>query len=130
MTLLKLFNRTLRDLPSITNNLENSIMEQGWSKQKSQQAIKIVRQLKKTRLIEAYYDCNCVSLSMLTITLSPSECNINNRTTFSQGNIGKAEQYVMDLLTDINSISAYVEFRLSNLNLKGDKCEFEISWEI
>lgn len=50
MTLLQIFNDALKKIPQIADDLENKIAMQSWSKEKTEQAISIVKQLKKERL--------------------------------------------------------------------------------
>mgnify|MGYP004658682817 CR=1 FL=1 len=130
MTLLKLFNNELKKLPTISENLKDFIMCQGWSKEKSQQSVSIVQQIKKGNVIEKgvclAYDS--VQLSKLTLTLSPSECGIDNA-TFEPENILQGDKYIKDLLADINSISADIKFSLGGHDYENDVCTFSINWE-
>ncbi|MBQ2938107.1 MAG: hypothetical protein IJE05_04445 [Clostridia bacterium] len=130
MTLLTQFNKALKELPSISENLKSLIMIQGWSEERCQQAISIVHQLKKGDLIEKglCLSYSYVGLSRLTITLSPSECGIDN-TTFEPENILQADRYIEKLLADINRISADVKFSLGGHDYENDVCTFDIDWE-
>lgn len=130
MTLLTLFNNALKELPAISENLKDLIMIQGWSKEKSQQAISIIQQIKKGDVIEKglCISYSYVGLSRLTITLSPSECGIDNA-TFEPENIFQGDKYIEDLLADINRISADVKFSFGGHDYENDVCTFDISWE-
>jgi len=131
MTLLKLFNNSLKELPTISKKLENLIMLQRWDEKKAQQAVKIIRQLQHTNLVESN-NClsyNYVHLAELTITLSPSECDIDNSTTFGPENILQGDQYIKDLLTDVNRISEDIQFSLGGHSYTNKECKFSISWE-
>lgn len=131
MLLLTLFNNALKELPSISENLKDSIMMRGWSKEKSQQAISIIQQIRECDMIVEKALCESYSyvrLSQLTITLSPSECGIDNA-TFEPENILQGDKYIEDLLADINRISEDVKFYLSRREYKEDVCTFDISWE-
>ncbi len=132
MTLLKNFNEKLEDLPTISDFLEKLIRILKWPEEKSQQAIEIIEQLKNTGLIKIG-ECmpyNCVVLTRLTITLSPRECGIDND-TFEPENMSQADNYIRDLLLDINHISEDIKFSFGgHSNYKNGKCTFEICWEI
>ena len=135
MTLLTKFNNALKGLPAISEDLENLIMMQGWSEKKSQQAISIIEQIKgdviHTELCEGY---SYVSLYLLRITLSPSECGIDDK-TFKPENIRQGDKYIEDLLADINRISADVKFSFvkhcneNNENNENKVCTFYIRWK-
>ena len=130
MTLLTLFNNALKELPAISENLKNSIKMQGWSKERSQQAISIIQQIKNGDVIEKGLcsSYSYVGLSRLTITLSPSECGIDNA-TFEPKNILQGDKYIEDLLADINRISADIKFSFGGHDYENDVCTFDISWE-
>jgi len=130
MTLLTLFNNELKKLPAISENLKDLIMMQGWSKEKSQQAVSIIQQIKKGDVIEKglCLSYSYVELSQLTITLSPNECGIDNA-TFEPENILQGDKYIEDLLADINRISADVKFSLGGHDYENDLCKFDINWE-
>ncbi len=95
MTLLTLFSNALKELPAVSENLKDLIMMQGWSKERSQQAISIIQQIKKGDVIEKglCLSYSYVVLSRLTITLSPSECGIDNA-TFEPENILQGDKYI------------------------------------
>lgn len=126
MTLLTLFNNTLQKLPDISKNLEHLITIQYWPEEKSQQAISIIQQITKRDVIEEY--CGYVRLSPLSITLSPSECGIDSA-TFEPENILQADEYIQNLLADINLIAEDIKFSLSGHYCDNDVCTFEIRWE-
>lgn len=128
MTLLTLFNKALKEIPSISENLQNSIKRQSWSKEKIQQAVTIVQQLQGSDLLGKYVE-NYVTLCMLKIIVSPCECGINNSTTFGPENIQQANKYMEELLKDINRLSSDVKFSLSGHYYEDNECEFGISWE-
>ena len=125
MALLTLFNNALKELPAISENLQDRIMREEWSKEKSEQAISIVQQIEKG-LCLSYSQ---VGLSRLTITLSPSECGIDNA-TFEPKNIFQGDKYIEDLLADINRLSADVKFSFGGHFYTNDVCTFDIIWEI
>lgn len=138
MTLLTLFNNALKEIPSISENLKNLIMMQGWSKEKAEQAISIIQQIKngdviKNDNIKVIEKGLCISyryvrLTRLTITLSPNECGIDNA-TFEPENILQGDKYIEDLLADINRISAEVKFSLGGHDYDNGVCTFAIDWE-
>lgn len=130
MKVLTTFNRVLEELPSISENLKDFIMKKGWSEEKSHQAISIIQQLQNGDLIKTglCLSYSYVALSDLSISLSPSECGINN-TVFESENIHQADKYIKELLTDINRLSKVVKFSLRGHNYENDVCTFYIAWE-
>ncbi len=130
MTLIKLFNKMLQELPEISINLQNAIEREDWPEKRKKQAKEIVQQIQKSNMIEAGsgYSGNYANLKNLTIVLETSECGINS-TTFGRENIAHADKYVKDLLADINEISSYISFNFGGHYYTGEKCEFDISWE-
>ena len=157
MTLLQHFNDALKKLPQIADDLENKITMQSWSKEKTEQAISIVKQLKKTKvaytspIIDYSYeydliqlvnmqeetssssDCSCeynrILLNQYTITLSPKECNLGSE-TFTPENISKADKYFKNLLAEITQLSdGTIRFYYGGHLYYDDKCEFTINWE-
>lgn len=130
MTLLTLFNNALQELPTISENLQDGIMRKGWSKEKSQQAISIVQQIKNGNIIESgvCQSYSFVGLSRLKIILSPSECGIDNA-RFEPENISQGDKYIKDLLADINCLSVDVKFSFGGHFYENDVCEFDIIWE-
>lgn len=127
MTLVKLFNNALKEIPTV---LENLIMMKGWSKERSQQAISIIQQIKRRHMIEmeSCLPYSYVKLSQLTITLFPSECGIDNA-TFGPENIRQGDKYIEDLVVDINRISADIRFSFDGHDYEDDVCTFSIRWE-
>lgn len=132
MTLLKLFNEKLKELPAISRKLEEIIIMAKWTDEKKTQAIAIIDQIKKVGSIESvgYLPYNCISTVPLKITLSPRECGVDN-VTFERENIMKADDYIRELLADINNISEDVKFSFAghDYESKDKKCEFSIRWE-
>ena len=135
MTLLKLFNEKLKELPAISRKLEETIIMGEWTEKKKNQAITIIDQIKKVGSIESVgylQPYNYITTVPLKITLSPRECGIDNE-TFEMENIMKADDYIRELLADINNISEDVNVKFSfaghDYESKDRKCEFSISWE-
>ena len=131
MTLLKLFNEKLKELPAISRKLEETIIMGEWTDEKKQQAISIIDQIKKVGSIESVrymQPYNYIIAVPLNITLSPRECGIDND-TFGMENIMKADDYIRELLADINNISEDVKFSFEGHECKGKECEFSIRWE-
>lgn len=108
MTLFKIFNQKLKELETVSEKIEKSILSKGWSEERTNQAIEIVRQIKKKDLFRTFYDYsegyNYILLDQLSITLFPSECGIEGAKRFRQKNISQATHYVRDLIEDINKI--------------------------
>lgn len=130
MTLLKLFNEKLKELRPISWKLEQTITMGEWPDEKKQQAITIIVQIKNVESIGGVRDqlYNCIVAVPLKITLSPRECGID-KDIFKPKNIIKADNYIRELLADINNISEDVKFSLVGHNYEGEKCEFFIDWE-
>ena len=113
MTLLKLFNDTLKQLPKIADDLEQMIAMQDWPKGKTEQAISIVSQLKEIKLE------SCIS----------KECNLRAK-TFTPENISKADKYFNNLLAEITQLaSGTIRFYYSGHLYDDYTCTFTISWE-
>ena len=157
MTLLQLFNDALKKLPQIADELENKITMQSWSKEKTEQAISIVKQLKKIKiaytssltnysyeynlirliniqektssLTNCSYEYNQILLNQYTITLSPKECNLGSE-TFTPENISKADKYFKDLLAEITQLAAgTIRFYYGGHLYYDYTCIFTINWE-
>lgn len=130
MTLLKLFNEKLKELPDISRKLEETIIMGEWPDEEKKQAITIIDQIKEVGSIESggYRPYNYIIAVPLEITLSPRECGIDND-TFEEENIIKADNYIRELLANINNISEDVKFSLADHNYEGKECEFYIDWE-
>lgn len=133
MTLLKLFNEKLKELPAISRKLEEIIIMAEWTDEKKTQAIAIIDQIKKVGSIESVrymQPYNYIIAVPLNITLSPRECGIDND-TFGMENIMKADDYIRELLADINKLSEDVKFSFAghDYESKEKKCEFSIRWE-
>ena len=130
MTLLKLFNKMLKDLPEISNDLQELVELQDWSEEKTRQAISIVKQIGKGDVVEKglCIEYSYVGLRRAEITLCPSECGISS-SVFKTENILQGDEYIQNLLIDINTISAYVTFSFGGHCYENDKCTFYISWE-
>lgn len=132
MTLLKIFNEQLKRLPIISEGIEKSILRKGWSKQKTKQAIEIIRQLKKKDLIvTGYTNYNFILLDRLSITLSPVDCGIKDATIFHEENISQAHNYIYKLLKDINELSAPdIYFSIGGHSYEAETtCTYYINWE-
>lgn len=128
MTLLKQFNEKLKELPDISRKLEATIIMGEWPDEKKQQAITIIDQIKNVGSIESvgYLPYNYITAVPLKITLSPRECGIDKDILFKPKNIIKADNYIRELLADINNISEDVKFSLAGHNYEGEECEFFI----
>lgn len=133
MTLLKIFNEQLAQLSIVSEKIVASILKENWSEQKTDQAIEIVEQIKSKNMVKVVDIINhdYISLSELSITFSPNECGIKDATTFNEGNIFQAHQYICDLLADINKISVPdIHFSIGGHNYEEETtCIFNISWE-
>lgn len=88
---------------------------------------KVDRSIEIVRYMQPY---NYIMAVPLNITLSPRECGIDND-TFGMENIMKANDYIKELLADINNISEDVKFSFAghDYESKEKKCEFSIRWE-
>ena len=132
MTLLQIFNATLDNLPTFSDSLQMGILQMDfWSKTKTDQALSIVKQLKRSDLIDnKHYTPHCsISFKPITITLSPHDCNIESD-TFGPENIEEADNFIKDILHDLNIMSLNaILFRYGGHNYDNDKCEFTIDWE-
>ena len=134
MTLLKIFNHRVKELQPISKKIEKSILSKGWTEERTNQAIEIVRQIKKKDLFITGYayteDYNYILLNQLSITLFPSECGIK-ATMFHEENISQATNYVRNLLDDINKISAPdIYFSIGGHDYEENTtCTFYIDWE-
>lgn len=132
MTLLKIFNEQLKQLTTISERIEVSILRKDWTEQRANQAIEIVQQIKKKDLlVTGYTDHNFILLDQLSITLSPNECGINDATIFHEENISQAHHYIYNLLKDINEISAPdIYFSIGGHSYEEETtCTYYIEWE-
>lgn len=132
MTLLKIFNEQLKGLQTISEKIEKSILHKGWSEQKTEQAIEIIRQInRKDLIVTGYTNHNFILLKELSITLSPAECGINGATIFHEENISEAHHYIYELLKDINAISAPdIYFSVGGHSYEEETtCTYYITWE-
>lgn len=133
MTLLKIFNQQLANLQNVFKEIEEAIMQEGWTDTKKEQAIKIVRQITKENILLTGcrgYDF-CV-LEDLSIQLSPKECGIENATKFKKENLIEADRYVENLIKDINEISnPNIYFSAGGHSYKEEEttCTFYVGWE-
>lgn len=128
MTILRLFNKMLKELPAISRKLEEIIIMAERTDEKKTQAIAIIDQINKVGSIEIVrymQPYNYIMAVPLNITLSPRECGIDND-TFGMENIMKADDYIRELLADINNISEDVKFSFAGHDYKGKECEFSI----
>ena len=129
MTLLQHFNDALKKLPQIADDLENKITMQSWSKEKTEQAISIVKQLKRSNVIDTKHFTPSISFRPITITLSPRDCNIKSD-TFGPENIEEADEFIKDILHDLNIMALNsIQFRYGGHNYDNNKCDFTIDWE-
>ena len=132
MTLLQIFNAVLENLPKFSDSLQKGILQMNfWSKAKTDQALSIVKQLKRSNLIDnKHYTPYCsISFRPITITLSPRDCNIESD-TFGPENIEEADNFIKDILHDLNIIALdQIQFRYGGHDYDNDKCEFTIYWE-
>ena len=132
MTLLQIFNATLESLPKFSDSLQMGILQMDfWSKTKTDQALSIVKQLKRSDVIDTKHFTPYCSISFrpITITLSPRDCNIESD-TFGPENIEKADNFIKDILHDLNIMSLNsIRFRYGGHDYDNNKCEFTINWE-
>lgn len=135
MTLLKIFNQKLEELETVSEKIEKSILSKGWTEQRTNQAIEIVRQIKKKDLFLTRYiysgGYTHIQLNQLSITLFPTECGIKGSTIFHDKNILQATRYIRNLLEDINKVSAPdIYFSIGGHDYEEETtCTFYIDWE-
>lgn len=132
MTILDVFNETIKEVPSISKGLEEFITKcksaNEWPDEKKKQAVRILQQLQQKELLTCgnCLDHEYVALTELSIILTPRECGINDE-TFGPENILYADKYVKGLLADINECSSKINFSFKGHN--PDKGEFYIKWK-
>lgn len=126
MTLLGLFNKTIKELPEISEGLMRTIRVTDWTEERKEQAILIVRQIKERKnVIDRGY--NYINLIHLTIVLLPKDCGLN--APFSPETISEADSYLENLVADINYISSDIKFRFAGHDYNSKSCTFDIVWE-
>ena len=133
---VKQFNKELAKIPAKAKTLEEILTRREWyQEKKQQQAIKLVRQLQKGELvgeIDPDVKHDHVELKDLTITLSPAECGIDGSETFHEENImGKVDQYMRELIYDLNCYSQDIHFDYARryISEDGKTCEFSVIWD-
>ena len=130
MTLLKVFNEALKQIPSNAMELEEILARRDLPQEKKYQAVEIVRQLQGSELVgeTPYHDR--VDLKELKITLSPNECGIEDSDTFCNENMEIAQQYMNELVDSINYCSQDILFSyFGHCRNNDDKtCDFSINW--
>lgn len=130
MTILDVFNETLKEVPSISKDLEdNCIRLCNWSSEKKQQATRILQQLQHKELLTCgkCLGHEYVELTELSLTLTPRECGIYDDDIFTSENISEAYKYVKSLLADINECSPKINFYICGYI--PNKGKFYISWK-
>lgn len=131
MTLYDVFNENLERIPKIAREAEKIIAVYGWPEMRKKHAYEILAQLYGGKPL-VKENCNHVgiSLSRLKLTISPTECGIAGSATFNeQQNVLKANQYVEELVADLNKIIKDVVFCSEGHYPKSMTCEYEISWK-
>ncbi len=129
MTLCEVFNENLARIPERVLEAKKVILELEWSDMRKWHAYTILNQLcGGSSLIKERCDSVKISLSRLTLTLSPEECGIEGTNTFNEQNTQKAQQYVEELLDDMNKYIKGVEFDWKGQSTKKETITFEISW--
>lgn len=131
MTLLKIFNNALKEIPILANSLENLIRNNQWPKKKKEQAIEIVSQLKYAEVVrQNLCGYEYVSFKRLQIKLTPSQCGIKNADKFNSESVLQSIEYMKKLIAELNNISEDIKFRLSGKeNIDESNHLFFIDWE-
>ncbi len=132
MTLLKVFNEALKQIPEKADELLKKLdATEKLNKEEKAQATAIVRQLKKKDIIgEFHLYRNYVLMKSLTIRLSPAECGVKDSDTFSEETTEKAIKHMEKLIRYLNSISNDIQFSYGGGREEpgNEIAEFMIDW--
>lgn len=127
MNLLKQFNETLKQLPYLTDNVISNV-KQTWTGTEREYALKILAALKNLILQQEYLVVTSkpdlhVDLDSFEISFEYSECNC------TAGVLSDLDEYVDNLLKEINILSPYIKFHRANQG-STDSCRalILISW--
>ncbi len=137
MTLLSIFNSTLKTVNSISKDLESKITIyssiKNWPEQKKHHALAIVRQLNDDNLLVCgkCLGHEFVDFRSLKLTLTAKEWIGRENVIFKlcPEYVSSADNYVKELLNDINELSPTIKFSFAGHEPKIDKIIINIAWE-
>lgn len=130
MTLYDVFNESFGRIPKLALEAQKLIAVYGWPEIRKRHAYIILGQLQGGGpLIKENCKSVGITLVRLKLTISPGECGLDESATFDEQNIKKANQYVKELIIDLNDIVKDIEFRYEGHYPKKDTCEYTISWK-
>ena len=126
MLFVNLFNDALKKVPSIGNALEKLIQVQKWDEKRTEYAIDIVQQLKKSSLRNSNPPTLEVVFEPLYLTLVSTEIEEISK----EWDMDKVERYVKELINNINELSSEIVFCYAGYEYDESVCEIEIYWYI
>lgn len=126
MLFVNLFNDALKKVPSIGNALEKLIQVQKWDEKRTEYAIDIVQQLKKSSLRNSNPPTLEVVFEPLYLTLVSTEIEEISK----EWDMDKVECYVKELINNINELSSAIVFCYAGYEYDESVCEIEIYWYI
>ncbi|MCI8654370.1 MAG: hypothetical protein HFJ48_00610 [Clostridia bacterium] len=126
MLFVNLFNDALKKVPSIGNALEKLIQVQKWDEKRTEYAIDIVQQLKKSSLRNSNPPTLEVVFEPLYLTLVSTEIGEISK----EWDMDKVECYVKELINNINELSSEIVFCYARYEYDESVCEIEIYWYI
>lgn len=137
MTLLSIFNSTLKTVNSISKDLESKITIcssiMNWPEQKKHHALAIVRQLNDDNLLVCgkCFGHEFVDFRSLKLTLTAKEWIGRENVIFNScpEYVSSADNYVKELLNDINEFSPTIKFSFAGHEPQIDKIILDICWE-
>ncbi len=118
MSLVKLLNNAILEVPKLEVKLEQAIEEQDWDEQKKEYLKQIVRQLREPKLCK-FNKGNYGFISFEPLTL---EVSIESEIL----DVNKIHRYFEEMIADLNKISNDIVFELSNF------CKYSLkeTWSI
>ena len=126
--LVNMLNNALKRVPTIADELEEKIRVREWNGKRTEHAIRIVQQLKQISLCELDPDATILEVQFepLYLTLIRDEiAEISNKQSLYE-----VDQYVEELVMDINKLSKEICFSYSGHDYDGVACACEIKWYI
>lgn len=119
MLFVNLFNDALKKVPSIGNALEKLIQVQKWDEKRTEYAIDIVQQLKKSSLRNSNPPTLEVVFEPLYLTLVSTEIEEISK----EWDMDKVECYVKELINNINELSSEIVFCYAGYEYDESVCE-------
>ncbi len=126
MLLVNVFNDALKKVPSIGNALEKLIKVQKWDEKRTEYALDIVRQLKKSSLCNSNPPKLEATFEAIYLTLVSIEVEEISK----EWDMSKVECYFRKLIDNINGLSSEIMFCYGECEYDESVCEIEIYWYI